>query len=1018
MQQYGKVKLTPVSWKLGAALLAAFMMLIVYSGVVFAQAVIVQTYFVPVDEDDALASLRAINTASVAQVQSYVSVAVGTAGTHIYYDHWEDGFLPNFTAAGILGSGGTTEIWGDGICSNGYPPNKGGVAAPGTCTAAWDTFAGGDVVVLQSAIGISGNTTITEAERRDTIDFDGGDMIASTEQIAVSRVYWAAGSNTLSAAAIELYPSNEWGEFYRSPVGQDTTGANSQFTYTSVSIQASANGTVVSVDHDNNSGTAAVTCNLNQGESCVVNNILQGATITSNADHPVQVHGLTGAVGSNYSYSGYTLLPVSAYSNDYYAPVSQAATYTVRVFLFNPSGTPLEVRCEFDTGGTNVTVPANGTAYADVPNTTTGERCFTRVGGGGADQDDYDPNGEHFFATVTHDLGTTYDWGVTMMPAAKLDKQVLVGIGLGQDPTQPTTENGSPIWVTPIADACLFVDANGDGWMDALALQAGGQPRYDVTNSPSGTHAAGLPRGILTSTRFFHSDGDQTGMRIFSREPVGGVCPTFDNSLPGPDIVAVWGQDPGRASVAIPGFDVGVTVPNLRGFSFVKLHELAPGRVNVRPGDTITYTVRLRNTSFGGIVNVVIKDTQPAEIDTTASVVTLTRFNPAGVPVATYTLTASEKNDFFGAGFALNVAALLGGTTLERDAYIDAVFTATVRGTPGDVACASFFVNKVTVTVEGKPLDSSTSTPCGPPAASVGDRVWRDLNPIGSTATEQRLGDGLQNSAIEPNVAGIEVQLWTPGPNGTVDGALLMTTTTDANGEYLFDNLDPGDYYIVFVNRSGYPAVFSTMVKQGADPAVDSDGAPSMGTGVNAGVPVATTDIFTLVAGQHDPTWDQALVSTSGIGSAELGDRIWWDTNKNGVQDTGELGVEGVTVELFRVDTADAPIGSGVLVDDTLTDANGNYLFTGLDGGFYYVKFTLPSGVAVTVRAVGGDRGTDSNIDELGFSEVVNLREAESNLTIDAGIFVVPTSDPDDPDGEPNVGDFTNMLWLPAVTNR
>lgn len=370
MQRLGSRKTTLVSKKLGMALLAALLLMIAYSGIALAQDVIIQTYFVPVDEDDALASLRQINSTnndgSETPVQSYISIAVGATGTHIYYDHWEDGFEPNFTTEGIKGVGsGTTEIWGDGICSNGYPPNKNGTAAPGTCTAAWDTLAGGDVIVPENPIGGSSSTSITQAER-NVIDFDGGDMIASTEQIAVSRVYWADQSNTLSAAAFELHPTNEWGLVYRAPVGETTADANNSFGYTSVSIQASASGTVVLVDHDNNSSTPNVRCpatgTMAQGASCVVNNIIQGATITSNADHPVQVQMLTGIRNSNYSYSGYTLLPTSAFSNNYWAPVGRvSSSYSVRVFFFNPGASPIPVRCEFAGGAaSNATVPAGG----------------------------------------------------------------------------------------------------------------------------------------------------------------------------------------------------------------------------------------------------------------------------------------------------------------------------------------------------------------------------------------------------------------------------------------------------------------------------------------------------------------------------------------------------------------------------------------------------------------------------------------------------------------------------------
>lgn len=61
----------------------------------------------------------------------------------------------------------------------------------------------------------------------------------------------------------------------------------------------------------------------------------------------------------------------------------------------------------------------------------------------------------------------------------------------------------------------------------------------------------------------------------------------------------------------------------------------------------------------------------------------------------------------------------------------------------------------------------------------------------------------------------------------------------------------------------------------------------------------------------------------------ELGNRVWLDANKNGLQDPGENPIDGVTVQLWA-DTngdnvADTQVGTAV------TDANGEYYFGGLN---------------------------------------------------------------------------------------
>ncbi len=52
----------------------------------------------------------------------------------------------------------------------------------------------------------------------------------------------------------------------------------------------------------------------------------------------------------------------------------------------------------------------------------------------------------------------------------------------------------------------------------------------------------------------------------------------------------------------------------------------------------------------------------------------------------------------------------------------------------------------------------------------------------------------------------------------------------------------------------------------------------------------------------------------------ELGNRVWRDTNNNGVQDPGEIGIAGVTVHLYNA--------ANVLIATAVTDANGEYYFT------------------------------------------------------------------------------------------
>lgn len=121
-----------------------------------------------------------------------------------------------------------------------------------------------------------------------------------------------------------------------------------------------------------------------------------------------------------------------------------------------------------------------------------------------------------------------------------------------------------------------------------------------------------------------------------------------------------------------------------------------------------------------------------------------------------------------------------------------------------------------------------------------------------------------------------------------------------------------------------------------------------------------------------------------------LGDLVFFDDNRNGVQDPGESGVSGITVTLIG-GGADRVIGTGG--DDTAatttTDGQGNYLFSGLTPGVEYkAMFSLPAGMAFTSRDVGTDDQIDSDADPTtGTTQIVTLASGEQNRTLDAGLL-------------------------------
>lgn len=76
-----------------------------------------------------------------------------------------------------------------------------------------------------------------------------------------------------------------------------------------------------------------------------------------------------------------------------------------------------------------------------------------------------------------------------------------------------------------------------------------------------------------------------------------------------------------------------------------------------------------------------------------------------------------------------------------------------------------------------------------------------------------------------------------------------------------------------------------------------------------------------------------------------IGDKVWWDVNRDGAQDAGEPGVNNVTVKLFPDSNNDNIGDNGTTpAATTTTNSSGIYSFTNIAPGKYFVQFFVPSG--------------------------------------------------------------------------
>lgn len=281
--------------------------------------------------------------------------------------------------------------------------------------------------------------------------------------------------------------------------------------------------------------------------------------------------------------------------------------------------------------------------------------------------------------------------------------------------------------------------------------------------------------------------------------------------------------------------------------------------------------------------------------------------------------------------------------------------------------------------------------------ASVGNIVFGDIDPTGANPEQIEAGNGLQDAG-EVGIDGIIVQLY----NATTNILISETVTADG-GHYLFADLPPGDYYIVFINP--FPEGIWTAPNIGADDEIDSD-PTSNPTITDPRGEAQVTEIFRLESGDVDLSWDAGLVGLSSTASATVGDFVWFDLNKNGIQDAGEKGFAGVIVRLVNADT-------NAVVKETQTNANGLYLFTGIDPGNYLIEFVIPTNFTISPQNAGADDEKDSDIDPTTErTAVFNLPSFTTDLRWDAGIFQTGTGLP--PEEEP----APLRLFLPLVRSK
>lgn len=257
-------------------------------------------------------------------------------------------------------------------------------------------------------------------------------------------------------------------------------------------------------------------------------------------------------------------------------------------------------------------------------------------------------------------------------------------------------------------------------------------------------------------------------------------------------------------------------------------------------------------------------------------------------------------------------------------------------------------------------IGSTSATVVPLKSVSVGDYVWVDSNRDG------RQGVG------EPGIPGVVLTI--AGPDGQpvtdVYGNPVGPVVTGPNGEYTFVDLPAlsGDEtYTVRIDREASAEALRPYVPTREGQGNREGDSSTWEASTEAG------DLHE--DGDRDPTLDFGFV----LKTYAIGDVVWIDTNRNGVQDAGEPPLAGVTVELIQ---------DGVVIATTTTDVNGRYVFDNLPAGTYQVRFTLTDEQKEIYEFTRRDSGSDDSLDsdanpEDGFTRTIVLDDSNGELTVD-----------------------------------
>ncbi|MBI5760864.1 MAG: hypothetical protein HZA46_20270, partial [Planctomycetales bacterium] len=219
-----------------------------------------------------------------------------------------------------------------------------------------------------------------------------------------------------------------------------------------------------------------------------------------------------------------------------------------------------------------------------------------------------------------------------------------------------------------------------------------------------------------------------------------------------------------------------------------------------------------------------------------------------------------------------------------------------------------------------------------------------------------------------------------PIASQTVGGNVIVNTATtlvaqDPHAAFVHDGIHPGTVVSAFLSN-----LYLHAIRQGY-----GEASPTLFTEQE----ITTAAGLPFTANTFPVNYDTFLSLPAASATSRVGDYVWCDYDRDGIQDDTEAFADGVEVRLFQVGV-DGLVGTGddVLAGFRTTDSIGRYEFQNVASGDYFVQFVAPTQLSFTAQNQGTNDSLDSDADQVtGRTAAFTVTGGQNIMHIDAGLI-------------------------------